>query len=118
MVPNAEGRVLESAGGAPVRGLYTAGWIKRGPSGLIGTNKADAFETVNAMLADFEGSSGEASPEWDAALKKFLLERVPALFQGADWRALDAVEVAAGDAVGKPREKVTSVSGMLDAVRS
>ncbi|MGH3210088.1 MAG: hypothetical protein ACRDNO_20260, partial [Trebonia sp.] len=53
-VPNASGRVLSETG-EPLPGEYVAGWLKRGPTGVIGTNKADAAETVQALLADLAG---------------------------------------------------------------
>ena len=116
-VPNDHGRVLEAVGGAQVPGLYTAGWIKRGPSGLIGTNKADAIETVRALLADLEGAAASVDAGWDASVVEFLEGSVPCLFRKEDWASLDAVEIASGEAAGKPREKATSVEQMLRAVK-
>jgi ferredoxin--NADP+ reductase len=109
VVPNDAGRVLDDEKRA-VPGLYVAGWIKRGPTGVIGTNKADAVETVNALLAD-------PLPEPDApdegALPSLLAARnVPAVdFDG--WLALDRAETRAGEAIGRPRVKVVEVEEML-----
>lgn len=114
-IPNDAGRVLEAPGGARVGGLYTAGWIKRGPSGLIGTNKADATETVQSLIDDLVGQPAEPRANWAADVDSFLADRVPGLFRDADWRALDAAETAAGTGAGKPREKVTSIAAMLRA---
>ena len=61
VIPNAGGRVLDPASGAPLPGEYVVGWIKRGPSGVIGTNKKDAQETVDAMLADLAPPSDDAA---------------------------------------------------------
>lgn len=112
-IPNDQGRVLTGAGGDPVAGLYTAGWIKRGPSGLIGTNKADAQETVKALLADLGGSTAQPDSDWASNTRAFLEDRVERHFTRDDWAALDAREVAAGEAAGKPREKATSFAAML-----
>jgi ferredoxin--NADP+ reductase len=71
-VPNAGGRVLDAAG-QPLPGEYVAGWLKRGPTGVIGTNKADAAETVRALLADLAGGPGDG----DAPLPRPGLLRFP-----------------------------------------
>jgi ferredoxin--NADP+ reductase len=115
IIPNDDGRVLEEDGGAVVSGLYTAGWIKRGPSGLIGTNKADAKETVACLLSDLIGRAVEADPTWDERSAGFLTDRVPNLFSASDWRALDSSEVAVGQSRGKSREKAVSVDQMLSS---
>ena len=67
MIPNDGGRVVEEAGGKPLPGEYVVGWIKRGPSGVIGTNKKDAQETVDAMVADFASENGSHPPPPDPA---------------------------------------------------
>ena len=114
-VPNRGGRVVAAGTGAPLARLYVAGWIKRGPSGVIGTNKPDAAETGDAMLADLaEGGGGRAAP---AAQVR---ERVRAL-QGecvdwADWLRLQAIEVERGRAQGRPRVKCVSVEEMRAAL--
>ena len=71
-VPNAGGRVVDEAG-QPLPGEYVAGWLKRGPTGVIGTNKADAAETVRALLADLAGGPGDG----DAPLPRPGLLRFP-----------------------------------------
>jgi ferredoxin--NADP+ reductase len=116
-VPNAKGRVLQETGGQPVPRIYVAGWIKRGPSGVIGTNKPDAIETVERMLEDVAALQAPADLRTDP-------EDVPALLAGkgvrfvsfVDWKRLDALEVQKGQPLGKPREKFTSVEGMLEAL--
>ncbi len=113
VIPNRDGRVLSAADGVIVPGLYTAGWIKRGPSGLIGTNKADAQETVAALMSDLLGRVAEADPEWDRRSAEFIEARVPNLFRASDWQELDSAEVAAGVSRGKTREKAVSVAQML-----
>mgnify|MGYP001252666750 CR=1 FL=1 len=116
IVPNAGGRVLDPATGATVPGLYVAGWIKRGPSGVIGTNKPDAGETADAILADAAGEvladPPEPSPDGIAAL---LESRQPELVTWTHWQKIAEHEVARGKPVGRPRSKLTRVADMLKA---
>ncbi len=104
VIPNREGHVVD-ADGEPVPGLYCAGWIKRGPSGVIGTNKKDATETVEALLADAAAGriprSAAAAPDVDALLASRRVEVVDL----AAWKALDEAERAAGEPHGRPRVK-------------
>ena len=96
--PNVEGRIIEEATNRPVVGLYCAGWIKRGPSGVIGTNKPDAVETANHMLADIvAGKVNTPTQPSSDAVENFIRERQPQFFSYADWQALDAIEVAEGE---------------------
>lgn len=101
IIPNEEGRVRP--------GLYTAGWIKRGPSGVIGTNRPDAQETVRAMLADLEAGKLESAehpaPEQVDAL---LRERGARWITFPEWQRLDALERERGEALGRPRLKLVS----------
>jgi ferredoxin/flavodoxin---NADP+ reductase len=116
VVPNELGRVTGDDGG-PVPGLYVAGWIKRGPTGVIGTNKPDAQETVAAMLADAASGAllAPAQPAPEAA-EALIRARQPVCFSYADWRALDAHETALGAAAGRPRVKLTRLEEMLVAI--
>jgi ferredoxin/flavodoxin---NADP+ reductase len=101
------GRVTDPNSGEPVPGVYTAGWIKRGPSGVIGTNKKCAHETVALLLEDFAGGS-LPEPDGDAAaLSRLLTERQPALIDYDAWGAIDAHERATGEPQGRPRVKLT-----------
>ena len=117
VILNERGRVLDPDTKKPVTGEYTAGWIKRGPSGVIGTNKPDAAETVACMMEDrAEGRllTPEApSPE---AVEALLRQRQPLCFSYGDWRRLDQLEVDAGRRCGRPRVKLTSVEDMADAL--
>jgi ferredoxin--NADP+ reductase len=117
LIPNAKGRVLDPATGAPLPGHYASGWIKRGPSGVIGNNKADSVETVNQLLED--AAKGvlpvPASPD-PAALETLVRARQPAFVSFADWKRLDAIEVERGAAQGRPRVKFTSVEEMVGAL--
>jgi len=118
VVPNQHGRVVDPGTGQPLPGLYVAGWIKRGPSGVIGTNKPDALETVESMLED--RASGRvllpSSPE-PAAAEATVRAREPRCVSYADWRKLDRLEQERGKPAGRPRVKLTSVEDMLAALR-
>lgn len=109
ILPNASGRVLGHAG------AYTTGWIKRGPSGIIGTNRACAVETVATLVRDF---SRESLPKKDGsdATKKLLASRGVQVVSYSDWKRIDAEEVRRGKERGKPREKFSSVDAMLNAL--
>lgn len=116
IIPNLRGRVLD-ASGAPMPGLYVAGWIKRGPSGVIGTNKPCAVESVHQMLADAEGGLLSEPAASDDPLTG-LLDNGVRVVTWADWQRLDALELQQGGAAGRPREKFTSVAEMLEALNS
>jgi ferredoxin--NADP+ reductase len=133
VIPNDGGRVLSAPDGARApeepegaqgerseigraRGEYAVGWIKRGPSGVIGTNKKDAQETVDAIFAD-------ASPEGDGlnaperpdgtAIEQLLCERQPQLVTYDGWASIDRHERSLGEASGRPRVKLTRIDEML-----
>ncbi len=115
VIPNEKGRVLESGGA--VKGLYCAGWIKRGPTGVIGTNKPDALETVAAMLEDV--SQGvHLAPEAPTASAAEAMVRIrkPSFVSYEDWMKLDALEVERAHGTERPRVKFTSVEQMLSAL--
>jgi ferredoxin--NADP+ reductase len=113
VIPNQGGRVLRE--GQVAVGEYTAGWIKRGPSGVIGTNKADATETVKLLLQDAPHLplAPEPNPE---AVTRLLQARGVRYVTLEHWLKLDALECALGQAQGRPRVKLTSVDKMLEAV--
>jgi ferredoxin--NADP+ reductase len=119
VIPNDGGRVTDAESGDTLAGEYVVGWIKRGPSGVIGTNKKDAQETVDAILTDLAAMNGDAaarhSPEQpDAeAVEALLRERQPELVTYQGWEAIDRHERALGEAAGRPRVKVTSIEEML-----
>lgn len=112
-IPNDGGRVLDAPGGAPVRGVYAAGWVKRGPSGLVGTNRACARETVTALVADLDGAAAVAQPP--AEVDAWLAERGLRPVTWDDWRRIDAREQALGAAEGRPRRKLSTVDALLEA---
>jgi ferredoxin--NADP+ reductase len=116
VIPNEKGRVLES--GKALSGLYCAGWIKRGPTGVIGTNKPDALETVEAMLEDVgQGLCLEPEAPACSAAEAMVRGRKPSFVSYDDWRKLDALEVARAQGTERPRIKFTSVEEMLSALR-
>ena len=117
LLPNARGRVLREPGGEPLAGHYVSGWIKRGPSGVIGNNKADSVETVNALIEDANAGKlpSPASPE-PATFAALLGERCPACVDFAEWQKLDRHEVSRGAPQGRPRVKCVSVDEMLEAI--
>lgn len=119
VIPNDGGRVLDSATKEPVLGQYTAGWIKRGPTGVIGTNKPDAAETVENMLADArEGRTLSPTHATAEAVTQLLDDRQVRPVSFADWKRLDELELARGKEEGRPRVKFTRIEDMLDALRS
>jgi ferredoxin--NADP+ reductase len=117
VILNDKGRVLDSETKQPIVGEYAAGWIKRGPTGVIGTNKPDAAETVECMFEDLAAGSvlEPAHPE-AAAAEALVRQRQPSYFSYADWQKLDAIEVERGRAQGRPRVKFTRIEEMLSAL--
>ncbi len=110
-IRNEDGRVLDDAG-APVAGVYCTGWIKRGPSGVIGTNKKDATETVELVLAD--AAAGLLPPRTDVEILDLLAERGVQPVSHAGWEAIDAVECARGTEQGRPRVKLCRWDELLE----
>jgi ferredoxin/flavodoxin---NADP+ reductase len=113
---NQKGRVLDPETRQPRTGEYTAGWIKRGPSGVIGTNKPDALETVQGMVDDV-GKDAILHPTHATATAalQYIQEQQPYYFSYDDWRHLNSIEVARGKALDRPREKFTHIQDMLAA---
>ncbi|MDE2678271.1 MAG: FAD-dependent oxidoreductase [Gemmatimonadota bacterium] len=118
IVPNEGGRVVGGAGGGEaIPGEYVVGWAKRGPSGVIGTNKADAAATVALMREDLEAgilAGGHSGGD----LAQLLLARGPDWVDHEGWKRLDAHETARGKAEGRPRVKLCSVAEMLEVTGS
>jgi ferredoxin/flavodoxin---NADP+ reductase len=117
-IPNIEGRVLNAfEGGEQVIGDYVVGWIKRGPSGIIGTNKPDSVETVKHLLEDAaEGKHWTPTASNREAVETLLKSRNLNTVTFADWQIIDQLEVEGGTAEGRPRKKFTEVQAMLDAL--
>lgn len=109
-IENDTGRVTRD--GAVVVGEYCAGWIKRGPSGVIGTNKADAVESVKLLLED-AASFGDIESPSPESVSELLASRGVKVFGMSDWMKLDALEQETGKALGRPRVKVVDLDKML-----
>ncbi|WP_343424111.1 hypothetical protein [Candidatus Amarolinea dominans] len=117
MILNQKGRVLNPETQQPQVGEYTAGWIKRGPNGVIGTNKPDAVETVMCMLEDLAHGQTLTPARPDvAALAELVKARQPDYFSYVDWQRLNEMELRRGQEQGRPRVKFTSVAEMLAAL--
>jgi ferredoxin--NADP+ reductase len=115
LIRNEGGRVCDESG-AHCGGEYVVGWIKRGPSGVIGTNKKDAADTVARIVEDRDaGRLPEPGVEED--ITALLAERVPDAVTWEGWQAIDAVEKAAGEAQGRPRVKLVTLSELAEAGR-
>jgi ferredoxin--NADP+ reductase len=108
-IKNEEGRVLDSSG-EPIAGLYCVGWAKRGPSGVIGTNKHDASDVVEKLLADIT-HGGEKATGVD--LLTTLANRNVAVVNLAQWRKINEAELSAGESSGRPRVKLVRTDEML-----
>jgi adrenodoxin-NADP+ reductase len=100
-------------------GLYVCGWVKRGPTGIIGTNLTDAEETVACLVADrdalLKAAAGPAGPGGWQQLEPLLQQRGVQVVDWGGWGKIDAAEVAAGQQLGKVREKMAEVPDMLNA---
>jgi ferredoxin/flavodoxin---NADP+ reductase len=115
VIPNQSGRVVDPATGGPIPGQYAVGWIKRGPSGVIGTNKKDAQETVGHLFDDLEAGRMPAPPRADAAaIEELLRERQPDFVSFEGWQAIDAAERERGKPHGRPRVKFCRIEEMVE----
>lgn len=107
-IPHVDGRVAGS------RNEYVAGWIKRGPSGVIGTNKKDSQDTVDTLLADLSTADlADFGADHADRLAEWLVERQPKVVTDDHWKVIDQHERAAGQGAGRPRVKLTSVAELL-----
>ena len=119
LIRNEGGRVLGESGPCP--GEYVVGWIKRGPSGVIGTNKKDASDTVARIAADAEtGSLNQpVAGEYEAdAVAAWLTERLPDHVTWEGWEAIDAHESSLGEPAGRPRVKLVRIEELIQASRN
>ena len=117
VILNEKGRVLDAESREPLMGLYAGGWIKRGATGVIGTNKPDAIETVDCMLEDLrEGRHFDPEHVSPERLTEFVEERQPCFFSYADWQRLDELETGSGQSSGRPRVKFTSIGEMCEVL--
>ncbi|MGZ4363824.1 MAG: FAD-dependent oxidoreductase [Gaiellaceae bacterium] len=114
-IRNVRGRVVADDG-EPVGRTYCAGWIKRGPTGIIGTNKKDATETVAHLLEDVEqGKLGHGDEATAAAVEDLLAERDARAVLYPGWTSIDEIERAAGEKLGRPRVKLRTWDELLEA---
>ncbi len=118
VIHNEKGRIIDPETGEHICGLYSTGWIKRGPTGVIGTNKQDSGETVQCIVEDIE-SGHHLSPEKPHPdhILELVSERQPDYFTYEDWIKLNELEVSKGEEQGRPRVKYTSIEEMLNAVK-
>ena len=115
VLPNDRGRVLTPEGD-PLPGVYAVGWIKRGPTGILGTNKRDAEETVARLAEDLAaGTLSRPSQPGREQIDALLAERKPALVTIDGWRAIDADELRRGEESERPRVKLASRDELLTA---
>ena len=109
IIPNENGRVLSHVGHIP--GLYCAGWVKRGPTGVIASTMEDAFSTAEAIAEDW-GTRISEKNGWEG-----IKDQIPNHVKWNDWLKIDAAEKERGRAKGKEREKFQSVKEMLDVLQ-
>ncbi|VCT88958.1 NADPH-ferredoxin reductase FprA [Mycolicibacterium hassiacum DSM 44199] len=108
VIPHTAGRIDGS------RNEYVVGWIKRGPTGVIGSNKSDAQETVDTLVKDFAGAElADFGADHGEQLMQWLLERQPKVVTQQHWKAIDDYERAAGEPLGRPRVKVANVAELI-----
>jgi len=113
IIPNIKGRITAEDGNNTLTGLYATGWIKRGPTGVIGTNKRDSGETVALMIEDINNNN-TFQPENPTSNKIEVLikERNPEYIDYEDWLKIDKEEIARGEKEGRPRVKFTNIEDM------
>ncbi len=114
VLPNERGRV-HTPDGVPVPGVYAVGWIKRGPTGILGTNKRDAEETVSCLVEDVDAAPAQAPRPGREQIDALLAERVPQLVTAAGWHAIAGDELARGRSEDRPRVKLASRDELLAA---
>jgi ferredoxin--NADP+ reductase len=115
VLPNERGRV-HTPDGEPLRGVYAVGWIKRGPTGILGTNKRDAEETVSCLVEDLRAGALPEPPDPGVEqIDRLLAERKPDFVTVEGWRAIDGHELELGRSQERPRVKLASRDELLAA---
>jgi ferredoxin--NADP+ reductase len=110
--------VLDARGGAPVEGVYVAGWIKRGATGGIGMNRICGQETALALIADFtEGKLAEPAKSREQ-IPDLIAERGAGRVDGSGWKKIDLAERSAGKEAGRRRIKFVTIEAMESAARA
>ena len=113
VIPNIEGQIISETG-ERIPNLFVTGWIKRGPSGVIGTNRSDSIETVSHCLKMLENESKLITND----ITEFLEENKLRYITYDQWKVIDRYEIESGEKIGKPREKVTSLKKIFDILDS
>ena len=117
VIPNVQGRIVDPVAGRVVAGEYVVGWIKRGPTGIIGTNKPDSQETVEMLLDDLrEGRLAKPDVPSRSVLERLLRERRADFVSYEDWQVIDLLEQERGQLGQRPRLKFSRVEEMLRAL--
>jgi ferredoxin--NADP+ reductase len=107
-IPHVDGRIEGR------RNEYVVGWIKRGPTGVIGSNKKDSADTVETLLKDLSSAElADFGPDHSEAVERWMLERQPKLVTNEHWKLIDDHERTTGKGSGRPRVKLTSVAELL-----
>jgi ferredoxin--NADP+ reductase len=114
IIPNQDGRIVE--GNNVLLNLYVAGWIKRGPTGIIGTNRADSVATVKSLLEDIDMLDPDEEKSGSEGAENLLNEASVRYVSLSDWKKINQSEIERGLPKGKPREKYTSINEMLDVI--
>ncbi|ORX61797.1 nucleotide-binding domain-containing protein [Hesseltinella vesiculosa] len=122
LVPNAYGKILQSPDAAQddtLPGMYTAGWLKRGPTGVIVSTMSDAYDTADTILTDLKNESPMLpdDPQRSDDIVPLIQQRGVQPVSYRDWKKIEAAEFAHGVSIGKPREKFTSVPDMLHVLQ-
>ena len=115
-VPNVGGRVLANDAG-PMAGVYTSGWIKRGPSGVIGTNRLCAKETVSAIFEDFINGRLAEPAAASLPMTKLIHQQRPEAIDRRAWERIDTAEIQAGKRESRPRRKLVTTAQLLSAAK-
>ncbi len=117
IIPNHEGRVIDLKTGIVHPREYVVGWAKRGPTGVIGTNKPDSLETARLLLKDYQAQKTEtAEPLKPETVETWLKSKNIDFVTFAGWKKLDQFEMEEGARKGKPRQKITTIEAMLKII--
>jgi len=117
IIPNLDGKVIDPHTGEPLPGVYVTGWIKRGPTGVIGTNKQCAGQTVDQLLQDHLRGDLTAPIHPAGSVRTLIAERCPDAIGFDEWGRVDTAEQAAGAALSRPRVKFVDTESILVAAR-
>ncbi|MBM7368867.1 4Fe-4S binding protein [Gordonia hydrophobica] len=117
VIANDEGRVVTLDSREPLQGVYATGWVKRGPSGVIGTNKKCAADTVDLLLQDYVADALADPPQDEESFADLISQRVPEVVDFSGWTLIDKAEKAAGKPRKRPRVKFVDPDSMMAVVR-